>query len=338
MRILITGIAGGIGSTLGWKLFNLNHDIFGIDNFNNGYESNLTINGQKYVNFTKLDIRDNLSLRSLLINNKIEAVIHMAAISSLPECESNPIECIDVNVTGTISVLDACRHADINKCIFASTGAVYEGNEVIHAPFCENLPIKTKLLYPTSKWFAEQICEKYQNNYGFIIPILRFFNVYGPRQDIYRKSPPLISYLITEFAAGRQPILHGNGSQSRDYVHVDDVVDICEKLLLFNENTFSTFNVCSGQLISIKEIVDIVKNVMNSNIEPIWRNGGMLWNSYDSLFEGNYPLNKSIINEETNKFAYGNCHRAKTFLNWMPNTNHKTLISNVVKEILINYV
>jgi nucleoside-diphosphate-sugar epimerase len=333
MNILITGAAGGIGSTLGYHLRKNGHSLSLVDNLNNGYEKNLVINGEKFGDFYKVDIRDDLKLTNIIKSNKIDRVIHLAAISSLPDCEKNSAECMSVNVAGTASVLESCRKANVKQCVFASTGAVYEGNTVDQAPFHEDLPISTKLWYPTSKWMAEQICQRYRSNYGMNIPVLRFFNVFGPRQDIHRPHPPLINYLVRELCAERGPILHGDGSQSRDYVHVDDVVQLID-LVLQSNDTNTEFNVCTGQMMSVKQILSGVQTALNIYTPAQWRESNRLWDAYGDIFNGRFPLNKDIIAAETNKFAFGSHSRATRLLGWTPNTDITAMLHKTVLDIV----
>ena len=334
MKICITGAAGGIGSTLGYSLFNDGHQLLLIDNLHNGYAENLLINGKTFGDFVNLDIRHHQSLLKLLNDYQIEAVIHLAAISSLPDCEKNPTECLSVNVNGTQSVLEACRKSGIGQCIFASTGAIYEGNTPDQAPFVEDLPINTKLWYPTSKFMAENICDIYRDNYGMNIPVLRFFNVFGPRQDIHRPHPPLINYLVKEFSNNRDPILHGDGSQSRDYVYVDDIVNLISTILYSPSISNTTFNVCTGQMLSVKDIAHLVRDTMSSSNNILWRTSDKLWDSYTELFDGKFPLNKSLVVSETNKFAQGSFEKASKILSWKPNTDLQQLIQRTVNDIL----
>ena len=331
MRIMITGAAGGIGSTLGYYLHLKNHNLILVDNFNNGYRQNLTINGTSFGDFVELDIRNTHALIGLL--HDVDVVVHLAAISSLPDCEKNVAECMSVNVAGTASVLDACRKANTKKCIFASTGAIYEGNTPEQSPFHEDLPINTKLWYPTSKWMAEEICERYRENYKMNIPVLRFFNVFGPRQDIHRPHPPLINYLVRELSASREPTLHGTGNQSRDYVHVDDVVKLIE-LVIDSDSANTVFNVCTGKMLSVRDILAQIQLTMKTSLQANWRESNRLWDAYGDLFSGEYPLDKKLIEAETDKFACGTFDKATNILGWQPNTDLLAMLDKTVKDIL----
>ena len=327
MKILLTGAAGGIGSTLGYYLYKKGHTLTLIDNLRNGYEENLTINGETFGNFYNLSVcnRDLVDL----VQDNYDCIIHLAAITALPDCEINVVETIDVNVAGTVNVLECARKWNVPHVIFSSTSAVYENNK--EKLFTENLNINPRLWYSLSKQMAEEVCESYRINYDMSITTLRFFNVFGPRQDIHRKHPPLINYIVRELRNNNSPILHSDGKQKRDYVHVDDVVrliDIC-----LEQKPDDTFNVCSGTLISVNEIVDCIRELFESNIEPVYKDASKLWDNYPELFDGSYPLSKEIVAKETNKYSIGSYEKAKELLNWEPNTDIKSLIKKVVEEI-----
>lgn len=248
MKILLTGAAGGIGSTLGYYLYKKGHILTFIDNLRNGYLENLTINGETFGKFYNLSICN--SNLNELIKDDYDCIIHLAAITALPDCETNAVETINVNVSGTMNILECARKWNVPHVIFASTSAVYENNK--EKVFTEDLKVNPRLWYSLSKKMSEEVCESYRLNYGMPVTTLRFFNVFGPRQDIHRKHPPLINYIVREIMNNNSPILHSNGEQSRDYIHVDDVVKLID--LCLEKKPDDTFNVCTGTLVSVNQI------------------------------------------------------------------------------------
>lgn len=331
MNILITGAAGGIGSMLAYHLSN-KHNLYLIDNLRSGSIENLRFGGVDFEqNFIVGDIREieNCIENSIANSVKFDAVIHLAAITSLAECESDSKECISVNVDGTLSVLNYCRKKEIPYVLFASTSAVYENNQTL--PFSENDNVHPTLMYSLSKKIGEEICNSYRENYGMHITVARFFNVFGPRQNCYRKNPPLLNYLVKEITNNRQPVLHSNGNQERDYIHVSDVVSFIEKCLDIKPNC--TLNVCSETTMSVREIVKIVKNVLHSKIEPIYRDGKMLWDSHPSLFYGKYHLSKDRVLKEVNKTSIGSAKLAYKEIGWKASKEIENLIQDTVLEI-----
>lgn len=329
MKILLTGAAGGIGSILGYYLYKKGYALTLVDNLRNGYEKNLTINGETFGEFYNLNIC-NLDFVEVL-EDKYDCIIHLAAITSLPDCEINAVETINVNVAGTINILECARKWNVPHVIFSSTSAVYENNQ--ENLFTENLDINPRLWYSLSKKMAEEVCESYRVNYNLPITTLRFFNVFGPKQDIHRKNPPLINYIVREFKNNNPPILHSNGEQKRDYVHVDDVVRLIDICLEKKPN--DTFNVCTGTIISVNEIVNCISKLFEIDIQPVYRNASKLWDNYSELFDGSYSLSKEIVAKETNKYSIGSYEKAKKLLDWEPNTDIKSLIKKVVEEILL---
>jgi UDP-glucose 4-epimerase len=327
MKILLTGAAGGIGSTLGYYLYKKGHILTFIDNLRNGYLENLTINGETFGKFYNLSICN--SNLNELIKDDYDCIIHLAAITALPDCETNAVETINVNVSGTMNILECARKWNVPHVIFASTSAVYENNK--EKVFTEDLKVNPRLWYSLSKKMSEEVCESYRLNYGMPVTTLRFFNVFGPRQDIHRKHPPLINYIVREIMNNNSPILHSNGEQSRDYIHVDDVVKLID--LCLEKKPDDTFNVCTGTLVSVNQIASYICEVFNTNIKPIYREASKLWDNYPELFDGFYSLDKQIVAKETNKYSKGTYQKAKQILGWEPNTNIEFLIKKVVKEI-----
>lgn len=331
MKILITGGAGGIGSTLANSLKG-EHSVIVIDNFRNGYLKNLKLKNKNICKFENIDVRSD-KVKKLIKKNTVDIIIHLAAVTSLADCESNPKECIDINVGGTINVLEAAKQNNIRRVIFASTSAVYENSHCNKNGFTENLEINPRLFYSLSKKMSEEICISYEKNYGMEIPILRLFNVFGPKQDIYRKSPPLINYLVREFKLNNKPILHSDGGQKRDYIHIDDVINAFKICLKHRSAKNNIFNISSNKLVSLKEIVSYVQEALNTDIKPIYRPASQLWDDYPNLFSGHFPLKKDIVEKETNKFSLGNNTKAKNLLSWEPNENIKFLIKKTASQI-----
>lgn len=330
MNVLITGIAGGIGSTLALQLKRKGYKVIGVDNFNNGYYKNLFDEGEEVCHkFYDRDIRDNISIQLIMNDEKIDVVIHLAAITSLPIAESDPKETIDVNVAGTASILDSVRKSKVKKTIIASTSAIYENS--INTPFVEREPVYPKLIYPLSKKMMEDLIESYKINYGLNIVTLRFFNVFGPRQDIHRETPPLLNYITKCISEKNPATFYSDGKQQRDYVYVDDVTDMITLCINVPESSGETFNVCTGTLTSVKDIVGYAEKAFGE-FEYKFIPAEKYWGSYNSLHEKPYPLKSEVIVKEVNKFAIGSYQHAKKILGWNPNTNIEKLMIGTFKE------
>jgi nucleoside-diphosphate-sugar epimerase len=333
MKILITGAAGGIGSLV-TELLNSKYELVLVDNFRNGFKENLP--GYFIHN---IDVCSN-DFINFACEQKPDVILHLAAITSLPDCEVNKTECININVGGTVNVLEAARHSGVDKIIFASTSAVYENNSAEEAPFTEDLSVSPYLFYSLSKKMAEEVCKAYIENYDLKIVTLRFFNILGPNQDTERKSPPLLNYLVKKVVAKEQPFLHSDGNQKRDYVSVYDLVKLID-LILEDENFNSDcYNVSSGVAISVKEIVGFVERTLKIIVNPLYRPSSMLWDSYPQLFETKKPLNKNVVNKETNKFSLGSNNKLFTRYGWLPNESIQNEFEKVITRLYskINHI
>lgn len=334
MNIFITGAAGGIGSTLSLKLVQLGHEVVAFDNLNNGYLENLKENEKQFCEFIRGDIRDDVNeLTILLERHKIECIIHLAAITSLPESESNPFECMSVNVAGTVNILNAARRLGIHT-IVASTSAIYENNDPKTAPFKEEHEVRPRLFYPLSKKLMEETIQSYIRNYDMNITTLRFFNVFGPRQDIHRKSPPLMNYIVREIKNKKPITFYSSGNNPRDYIHVDDVVSMIEKVL--NRIDRQTFNVCTETLTNVKDIISYAEKAFGK-FEYKFEEPKNYWSSYEELYKGVHKIQDFVIENEVKKFSLGSTEKIKSILNWTPNKNIELLMIESMRQNYEHY-
>lgn len=331
MKILITGAAGQIGSGLAKRLVKNGHDLVLVDNLRNGYVRNLYTNQkdeEMIAPFYHVDVITPDFHK--WCGGEIDAIIHLAAITSLPDCESNPLETIMVNVAGTAAVLEFAREYAVPHVIFASTSAVYENNDV--DVFTEDLEINPRLYYSLSKKMAEEVVESYRENYGSSVTVLRFFNVFGPDGDHTRLNPPLINFLVREFKKGVPPELSGDGEQVRDFIHVDDVVSMIE--LCLDKKPNDVFNVCTGQVVSVNQMGKWVAEALGcESIGLAHKPAQELWSRYPEMFAGVYPLKKEVVAKETMRPSKGSYQKAKEVLGWEPNLNIEELVKKVALEI-----
>jgi nucleoside-diphosphate-sugar epimerase len=311
-KILITGGAGFIGSQLGYQLDQEGHEVLLLDNMSYGNLDNLSIDGKFFGKFIGMDIR---SEKIFGVMKNVDYVFHFAGIAPLPDCQSNPKEAIDVNVAGTVNVLDAARYNGVKRVIFSTTSAIYENNTSF--PCKEDDEVSPYLIYSNSKLQSEMLCRSYVKTYGLDVVMLRFFNVYGPHQDLQRKHPPLIGYIIRELYNNKQPILHSDGHQERDYVYAQDVIDLCKIVMTKKNISSEIFNVASSKTYSVRDIYKIISNYMKKDIEPIFNNADVFWKKYPELYEGQLILKSEILTKEVNKYALGSNEKAKK-LGWLP--------------------
>ena len=329
MRVLITGGAGFIGSQLGYNLHQLGHEVVLLDNMMFGYWDNLEVAGRKFGRFVRADVLDP---RIEPYFEGVDVVFHFAALSALPVCQSHPRDAMSINVGGVANVLEAARKAGVGRFIFASTSAVYETNT--EAVLDETLPVAPHLLYSLSKYQAELLVRGVAATNGLDVVVLRFFNVYGPHQDFRRKSPPFTSYLIRELISGRVPVLHSDGTQKRDYVHVDDLMRLATTCMTHPAARGQTFNVASGEPISVNDIYAIVAAALNSTVRPEYRPADRFWDAYPQLFAGKRPIARAILEKEVTKRTVGSFARAQRVVGWAPRVSMKDGLREMVRYVL----
>lgn len=315
-HILITGGAGFIGSQIAYALFLRGDTVTLIDDFSYGKEDNLIFDKHDFRGeINRISICDRNALINLFKQQQFDYIYHIAAITPLPDCQINPGRAIEVNVAGTVNVLEAARLFGIKKVVFASTSAVYENTHEF--PSAEIFVLPPTLIYSASKYAAEQMCRSYSEVYGMDITILRFANVYGPHVDCLRTQPPVVGYLIRELFFGRQPELHSTGEQKRDFIYVDDLVSLSLKII---EKTGSdTVNVSSNETHSINEMFLLLREIMKkTDITALYLKEDHYWKNYPELYKGAYPIKSNILSKEVNKYTLCDNTHAKEEYGWEP--------------------
>ncbi len=283
MRFLVTGGAGFIGSHIVERLLKDGHYVRVLDNFSSGKESNLFVTvdrGLSTMDYELIrgDIRDyNTCLKAC---EGIDYVLHQAALKSVPKSLVAPHDYNAVNIDGSLNILEASLKAKVKRVVMASSSSVY-GNT-------ESFPEKetdTPLLispYALTKLAGEYYSRVFSANYGLETVNLRYFNVFGPRQALDDEYAVVIPKFIDCMLHDRQPPIHGNGKQSRDFTYIDNVVDAnilaataspCKGLSpkgTVPKSTFcEVFNVACGQEKSILDLVDTINKILGKSIKPI---------------------------------------------------------------------
>lgn len=257
-KYLITGGAGFIGSNLTARLLKLGHEIVCIDNLDSFYDigikhKNLSaFEGNDGHLFLEGDIRDYDFMRLVFKEHKFDQVIHLAARAGVRPSIVDPLLYNDVNVKGTLNILECLKEFKIPKLIFASSSSVYGTNTKV--PFAEDdLIQKTISPYAVTKLAGEMFCHSYSHLYGISVASLRFFTVYGPAQ-----RPEMAIHKFTKAIFDGEKIpMFGDGSSRRDYTYVEDIV---EGIIGSMENTFGfeIFNLGNSATISLKELIDVI--------------------------------------------------------------------------------
>lgn len=258
-RIVVTGVAGFVGSNLAKDLLNKGYSVVGIDNLSAGTLDNV----DPRVEFHRADIREP---EIFPLFKAADGVFHLAAKTSLIDCLKKPQEAVSHNVAGTLNVLEAVRAANVNKIIYADTSAEYEGIHTFPTPEDKVKPIG---VYAASKHGGATFCESYRELYGINVVMVRYFNVYGPAQDWRRVIPPVMSSFILRMLRGEQPMIYGTGEKRRDFIYIDDVNDLHLTLLEKDEANGRVFNVGSGTNYSVNEIYALVEGLMKTGLKAI---------------------------------------------------------------------
>lgn len=317
-KTLITGAAGFIGSQLAYRLWKAGEKVVLVDNFSYGSEDNLIFDEHDFRSeIYRHDIREIDFMEKLFSENNFETVYHIAAITPLPDCQNMPVEAVDVNVRGTVIMLDMVRCHGVKRMIFASTSAVYENNTDF--PSVEEHVEKPSLLYPSTKYASEQFCKAFSDAYGIPVVCLRFANVYGPHIDCLRTQPPVMGYIIRELFMDKAPILHSTGEQERDFIYVDDLIDLALKVR--EAKHFDVVNVSTGETVSINRVYSIITEIMNSDIRPLYEKTEHFWANYPELYDKPYPISAELLEHEVSKYTcLSNTHAFKEY-GWQPKTS-----------------
>ena len=260
MNVLITGVAGFIGSNFADRLCSLGScRVIGIDNLAYGVREQVPA----AVEFHKLDIR---SKDIWPLFKKVDFVFHLAAKNCISDCQLDPVETADINVTGTVNVFEAARQAGVKKVVYAESSALYEGSNIFPTPESQ---INPESFYAASKAASSYFASSFGRFSNLRLTALRYFCVYGPRQDYRRSIPPVMSSFIIKLLKGEQPIIYGSGNKRRDFVYVDDVNDF--HLLCMNDDRTDggTFNLGSGKNYSVNEIYQLISDLMGKHILPV---------------------------------------------------------------------
>ena len=267
MKILITGGAGFIGSHLCDKYTQEGHTVLCLDNFMNGNLMNIR-HLLDYRNFKliKGDIRD-LNLLEKVMQDT-DAVMHLAAQIHVDRSYIEPKLTYDINVMGTQNILEVARLYDVNKVIYASTSEVY--GSALHVPIDENHPLNAPHPYGASKIAADRMCHAYNQTYGMNNNILRFFNVFGPRQKDQGYGG-VISIFTRRILNNIPPLIFGNGLQTRDYTFINDVIRAYDLVLKYPKKITDPLNFGTGKEESIIDLANKICKFCDkgSNIIPV---------------------------------------------------------------------
>ena len=305
MKVLITGGAGFIGSHVVDRLISRDDHIVNIDNIDPYYDVNIKLKNiqnhesPKY-SFIKGDIRNKELLQDVFAKNDFDIVLHLAAKTGVRPSIQDPREYSEVNILGTLNILECMKDFNVKKIIFASSSSIYGNNS--KTPFSEtdavDFPISP---YAATKKSGELLCYNYHHLYNINITCLRFFTVYGPRQ----RPEMAISYFVKSALTGLPIQLFGDGTSLRDYTYIDDIVDGIFKAIEHCSG-FNIYNLGESQTTSLTELIAIIEEVCSKKI----------------IIE-KLPLQKGDVN-----LTYADINKARNEIGYNP----KTLIKDGVKK------
>ena len=280
MKILVTGAAGFIGSHVAGLLLTRGDEVVGLDNLNNYYDVRLKearlarLTGRKGFRFVKLDLENRAGMVALFAEEKFERVIHLAAQAGVRYSLDNPHAYIDSNVTGTINVLEGCRHNNVQHLVFASTSSVYGLNT--NMPFSPHRGVDHPLsLYASTKRAGELMCHNYATLFKLPVTALRFFTVYGPWG-----RPDMALFMFTKNILAGQPIdVFNNGHHKRDFTFVEDiaegVVRACDRIAAPNKDwnpaapdpasssaPFRIYNIGNNQPVELARYIEVLEDCL----------------------------------------------------------------------------
>jgi UDP-glucose 4-epimerase len=286
----VTGGAGFIGSRLVGRLISEGHEVAVLDNLFAGTTGNLKEHlSNSSFHLVRGDVRNSRAVKKAV--RGATTVFHLAAIVDMPLSVENPVLTNDVNVGGTLSVLEASLAENVDRFIYTSSAAVY--GEACYLPINEEHPTTPLSPYGVSKLAAENYCRNYHDIHGLETCCLRFFNIYGPGQRADSYSG-VISKFIRKVQRGESPVVHGDGKQTRDFIYIKDVIDACMLAMETAGADGGTFNIGAGKPTTIIELADIIIELSGkTSIKPVHEEPrkGDIENSYADISKARKALN-----------------------------------------------
>lgn len=262
-QYLVTGAAGFIGSNIVEELVRRGEKVRALDNLATGRRSNIEPFLHS-IEFVEGDITDETVLSSAL--RGVDYVLHQAALPSVPRSVEDPLSAHGTNATGTLMLLIAARDADVKRVVFASSSSVYGESPTL--PKREDMPTEPLSPYAVNKLTGEEYCKVFTRLYGLPTVALRYFNVFGPRQDPKSQYAAAIPGIASRMLRGESPTIYGDGEQTRDFTYVQNVVNAnllaCER----DEAVGLAMNVATAQRISLLDLVALLNEVLGTEIEP----------------------------------------------------------------------
>jgi len=280
MNYLITGGAGFIGSNIAYKLLTMGKKVRILDNFSSGKEENLAA-VKNDIELIRGDIRNTDTVRKAV--EGIDFVYHQAALASVQASIDNPLTSHDINLTGTLNMLEYSRRAGVKKLIMASSASIYGDSPVL--PKHEKMLPEPLSPYAAHKLTGEYYLYLYWKLYKFPTVGLRYFNVFGPRQDPKSDYAAVIPCFIDRMVKGETPTVFGDGEQTRDFIYIDDCV-AANLLAIENDDMVGeVFNVAGGNQFTLNQLLEELRTITGKDIKAVYEpaRAGDIRHSYASI-------------------------------------------------------
>ena len=263
-KVVITGAAGFIGSNIAHRLLEEN-EIIAIDNLSTGNKRNI-IDIEGDLDFIEANILNLEMLKNAF--SGAEFVLHLGALPSVPRSVKDPVATNEVNITGTLNVLIAARDEGVKRVVFSSSSSVYGDTPTL--PKQESMKPNPLSPYAISKITGEYYCKNFYNLYGLETVALRYFNVFGPRQNPESQYAAVIPKFIKSLSSNLQPTVYGDGEQTRDFTYVENVIQANVKACTSNMAPGNVYNIGCGKRYSINTLIALLNELLNKDIEPAY--------------------------------------------------------------------
>lgn len=261
---LVTGGGGFIGSNVAIELLRRGHAVRVLDNFSTGRRANLA-NAIDDVELIEGDLSSYERVHNAV--KGVDFVLHLGALPSVPRSVQDPLTTSQVNITGTLNVLLASRDEGVRRVVYASSSSVYGDTPAL--PKVETMPTAPMSPYAVAKLCGEGYCRAFQRVYGIETVALRYFNVFGPRQDPQSQYSAVIPRFIRLMNEGRRPMIHGDGEQSRDFTYVDNVVEATIAATTADAGaTGQAMNIACGERFTLNDLVHGLNGILGKSLEP----------------------------------------------------------------------
>jgi nucleoside-diphosphate-sugar epimerase len=261
MRYLVTGGAGFIGSNIVDELVRRGHHVVVLDDLSAGKESNLAAVREK-IDFSRGSITDLTAVKTAA--EGADYVIHLAARTSVPRSVKDPIESNHVNIDGTLNVLVAARDAKVRRFVYAASSAAY--GETPTLPKVEAMPAAPISPYGVTKYVGELYAQVFGTNYGLENVCVRYFNVFGPRQDPSSEYSGVLSRFMLAVLEGNPPVVYGDGEQTRDFTFIDNIVDETLRACEATEASGRVFNGGTGVRITLNQVLQELEKIVGRTV------------------------------------------------------------------------